>query len=86
MTVQTSPMSAIIPPIWNGNPNVIPINNNNGPLMHVMNATQQPHAILASVSILSSLGLPRGGGGTFGVSISANNNPHRMMEVIRYIC
>ena len=54
--------------------------------MHAQKVTQQPPIILMSVPILSSLGLPRGGGGTLGVSISANNNPHRVTVVIRYNC
>jgi len=57
-------------------PNKAPINKKTIPKTHVQNVTQHPPTSLRSVPILSSLGLPRGGGGTLGVSISANNNPH----------
>ncbi len=76
-------MRVIIPPYI---PNVNPISKKTSPLMHATPVTQQPHASLSNVPKLSSLGLPRGGGGTLGVSISAINNPHWMIWVIRYNC
>jgi len=67
-------------------PNVNPTNKKTSPKMHVKNVTQQPPASLSSVPKLSSLGPPFGGGGTLGVSISANNNPHLIAGIVRYNC
>ncbi len=82
--MQTSAMRMNIPACIIGItvPSDNPINKNTSPKMHVKNAMQPPPTSLRSVPALSSLGPPFGGGGTLGVSISANNSHHLMKCVI----
>ena len=68
--MQTNAMSMIIPPYI---PYMAPINKKTIPKRHAKNVQQHPPTSFNIVPTLSSLGPPRGGGGIFGVSISANN-------------